>query len=987
MIEAVKPLSQWRFDGELRHSQRVIMGATEDQLGTGDPLHIVAPPGSGKTLLGLMLAIKQGDRALVLAPTTTVRVQWVKTAEGLCQGDSAAQKQVSENPDELGDLTALTYQMLSVLGMGNPFEPIARREWLAELVEAGRDEEDAIEWIKNIQSTNPKAYRTGILRRSRRIRRELVKQDEEAIEAALHPNARKLISRIADHGVTTIILDECHHLLDHWALVVRALTNKIEATGKTVTLIGLTATLPSLDDKNEFENYTGLLGEVDYELPTPAVVKEGNLAPYRSFAWFVTPNRDEIKFLREQEANLTELIQTKLNNTSGQKFLLQQLLLKGDEKDNEVDQKLAVAFSKDPVITEAVARLFWALNKKHHIKKLFPPEFRQDPTTEQNIRVLARYALEEILPNPKRNSEWESTRQILADFGFLLTDKGIRRGRDPVDTILATSIEKERAIGEILQLELSTINSEQIRAVVVCDFATHGNLRGKRKDDQSAGALRTFQTVVADPRLVALRPVLVTGKHLRIATRDFDFLTPKLQEIFGDAEMSVDDPPEENVIALKFKQIGPAKIVRAVSKLMTTGDVRLIVGTRGLLGEGWDCPALNTLIDLTAVGTSSATQQLYGRSIRLDPGWPEKVAHNWIVTAALDSSLKIGGDSDVVRMERKLKHLWGVSLESRNTITRGISHTLEYGQLLELQKILNPTVRGDHKKINAATRSLIPARSETYRAWRVGEPYASTISEEANIAKQPRVRSFATAITLEAIIFSLFAFIGTVFLLVFDELAKSKVVGFWPFAVSFLGSLLIFGFVLRKDLRRLLKSLKSFALPQRDYQGATLAIAEALSSRGVVDRIDRANVEVLPVREMGSRHVNHYQISLLGVPQEQQMIILDSLAELFEPIKNPRFLIEIGAVTFRDGFVGWLFSNLLKLFCNRSRFFAVPQLIGRRRVDAEVFYRLWIKEVGPCKLHEIKTPADMALLTIARRQSEPAVKETSLRPARREVWA
>ena len=39
-------------------------------------LHVVAPPGSGKTILGLEILIRIGKPTLVLAPTLTIRNQW-----------------------------------------------------------------------------------------------------------------------------------------------------------------------------------------------------------------------------------------------------------------------------------------------------------------------------------------------------------------------------------------------------------------------------------------------------------------------------------------------------------------------------------------------------------------------------------------------------------------------------------------------------------------------------------------------------------------------------------------------------------------------------------------------------------------------------------------------------------------------------------------------------------------------------------------------
>src|SRR5699024_2664825 len=197
------------------------------------PLHIVAPPGAGKTLVGLLLAMKRGHRTLALAPTATIRHQWAQTADWLARGtwgpedgpdpETDISGAVSQDPTDLGDLTALTYQMLSVVGTSNPFEDLARQRWVDELVEAGRSEADAQEWVESLAGTNRKSFTRGIKRRARTIRRDILREDPTRLEEALHPNARELITRLADAGTATIILDECHHLPDHWALVVHCL--------------------------------------------------------------------------------------------------------------------------------------------------------------------------------------------------------------------------------------------------------------------------------------------------------------------------------------------------------------------------------------------------------------------------------------------------------------------------------------------------------------------------------------------------------------------------------------------------------------------------------------------------------------------------------------------------------------------------------------------------------------------------------------------
>jgi hypothetical protein len=45
--------------------------------------------------------------------------------------------------------------------------------------------------------------------------------------------------------------------------------------------------------------------------------------------------------------------------------------------------------------------------------------------------------------------------------------------------------------------------------------------------------------------------------------------------------------------------------------------------------KGWDANKVNVLVDLTTVTTSMSVNQLRGRSIRLDPHDPLKLANNW----------------------------------------------------------------------------------------------------------------------------------------------------------------------------------------------------------------------------------------------------------------------------------------------------------------------------------------------------------------------
>jgi hypothetical protein len=108
-----------------------------------------------------------------------------------------------------------------------------------------------------------------------------------------------------------------------------------------------------------------------------------------------------------------------------------------------------------------------------------------------------------------------------------------------------------------------------------------------------------------------------------------------------------------------------------------------------------------------------------------------------------------------------------------------------------------------------------------------------------------------------------------------------------------------------------------------------------------------------------------------------QRTFADALAELFGPVRTPRFLLETG----RGGRSGIVRAVLSLARGSAEQYLPVPSAIGRKRADAEAFASAWEREVGPCTLHEIDSPAMLALLARARRGAAEA-----LAPATRERW-
>ncbi|BDZ40698.1 hypothetical protein [Microbacterium suwonense] len=477
-------------------------------------------------------------------------------------------------------------------------------------------------------------------------------------------------------------------------------------------------------------------------MPTPAVVKEGHLAPYRAHVWFTEPVPQEAHFIRRSEAQLHELMVQVLSTPDGVSYLHDQLQPAAATTDAETADADAPtpppapalppeesarrgidrALSADFTLARACGAVLRAAAPRHPLCALLDPQLFTRASTDDLLLVLARFALNRLLRNPAARDQWRYVKGALADFGLHLTDRGIRRGRNPLETTLATSIAKDHATIDILRHELRSADGERIRAVVVTDVVEAGDNRGLT-GGAAPGALRVFDLLASDPETAALCPVLLTAQHLRTTAADADAVAQALERALGSA-VEVEEGFGATRV-LRVPGFGGGRLVAAVSHLVTDGRVRVLVGTRGLLGEGWDCPAVNTLIDLTSVASSVSTQQLRGRTLRLDPAWAQKVAHNWSVVCLIPPHVELDSDAELDRLRRRHSHLWGLSADDHTRVITGLDAALDRGTRDLLDRLIAKDPATSIDALNQAVLAGIRSRSQTHADWRIGQPYTA----------------------------------------------------------------------------------------------------------------------------------------------------------------------------------------------------------------------------------------------------------------------
>ncbi len=302
-------LGQLCFRYPLRRYQKEIIELVNLKLERGEKeLHIVAPPGAGKTIIGLQIISQFKCNSLVLCPNTTIQSQWGQKLELFFPPELSAASQadlIGTHEDRpLKPITLLTYQVLSTPGREQEYlEKLARSSWVDEIVRsmsvtAGGAELRLLELLQN----NPRAYQREMSRHTSRLRRKLTEVMD--LNDVLHENALELLQALRRQKFQLVIFDECHHLTDYWAAVMHHLLKRLEDP----IVVGLTGTPPEGKSACQETRYLSLVGDIDYQVPTAALVREGGLAPFQDLVYFTEPTGEEMEFLERQHEQFHELL-------------------------------------------------------------------------------------------------------------------------------------------------------------------------------------------------------------------------------------------------------------------------------------------------------------------------------------------------------------------------------------------------------------------------------------------------------------------------------------------------------------------------------------------------------------------------------------------------------------------------------------------------------------------------------------------------------
>lgn len=881
-------LNQLSFKGQWRQYQQRVLDKAESFMDDGK-IHLVAAPGSGKTTLGIEFIQRFGNPTLILVPTVTIRQQWIdRIKQAFLSDDNLVEQLISQDLKRPKMITVATYQALHS----------AMNQVVGDSL---------------IEDT-----------------------DDESQQEHFDFQGFDIRKTFGDQDLGTLCLDECHHLRNEWWKSLEIFRKSFPK----IKMISLTATPPYEGEPALWERYISMCGEIDEEITVPELVKEGTLCPHQDYVYFAFPTKEERTQLDQFEKQKLNFL-TKLST----------------------DINFSNTIQSSPALSDQISDDDLLANPKYLSAILIFLRSKNLPFPQRFQGLLATKAL------PTFTLEWFETLlngvifQVPNWFGFteeafnqLKSDlkangliernqvKLIRNKKQ--DVLLNQSLGKLNAVRDIFKAEYQSLGNN-LRQLVLTDFIRKDfqvHLGDKNAQFTQLGVLSYFESIRSEmiEQSWTVPIAVLTGSLVIIPTSAKEHL----ERLIPNSRLSYDiigQLSQEDYLKVSVSG-SHHDLVTALTQLFQEGYIQVIIGTKSLLGEGWDAPCVNSLILASFVGSFMLSNQMRGRAIRVWPDNPDKTSNIWhLVSINLsprkwfefqndeenyDETLELqlyGLSPDLDLLDRRMTQFLGLHY-SELTIESGIDR-LDLNQITFSQKGL--------EKLNQNAITLSQKRQELKDRWQQALP----LNEEMEVANEVEVdKQFLPLAYLndwmKALLISQ-ALAVTYFII---DLGRYLIVG-KPFNQSlpiFLLALLVLAIFWGRYF--------IYKSPYKRLEIFGKAIHQALLDSGQIETEESA-----PRVVKDSKQAIYNAIYLKGASMREKEIFAQALTEFFAPIENQRYILKS--------------CHKVK---DQTEFFAVPSMFEKRKADAESFLQHIQKSVGKYNLIYTRSVQGRPILLEAR---------------------
>lgn len=863
-----------KFKYSWRKYQQKVLDDLQEHL-TDKHLHVIAPPGSGKTVLGLEVAIRINQPTLILAPTIAIRNQWIQRFCELFLQTNTTPDWISRDIRQPKFMTVVTYQGLHA-ACNN-----------LTISEEENEEEETKEDVKT-------------------------KSDNQ--------NFDTIVKGLKKEKIQTIVVDEAHHLKNEWWQTLTKIKEKLDPI-----VVGLTATPPYDVSAVEWQRYTELNGAVDSEISVPELVIEGDLCPHQDYVFFTLPSEKEQRHILDFRQGIERLF-----------------------REIKEDKTLLQAIENHPILINPLEQLDWIYtNLAYYSASLIFLNANGVKISEKHLDVIGDKEVE----IPVFDFAWMET---LLDF-YLYKDKEyfkayeahqeelINRLRrygaiekkqinfhhnNQITSSLSSSISKLNGIKRIVDFEYGQLG-QNLRLVVLADYIRKEFLSQENENNielNKIGVIPIFEILRRDFRQNKKIAVL-TGSIVIIPAAAYPALEAKLAQYENLKIASSPLPYDNRYLLLQTTEQLKHHIVHLITQIFQEGEIEVLVGTKSLLGEGWDAPAINALILASFVGSFVLSNQMRGRAIRTQQGNAQKTGNIWHLVC-VDSTEKNGGD-DLDLLKRRFKSFVGISVKEEAGIENGIGR-LDLPENIFEKEIIETK--------NAATFALAADRNSLRQRWDLALKTGVNLVEEIKIPFPEKTSYVKTkklyfqktiGYSLATLSAGLVGFGGEGLFYLGRHFRNIKTVHDLYFYLGLVGvaGIAMFGRSTYKNLRLYLK--------YRDISKDIHKIGEALLRTLNYAKVLHSNISTLKI-ETATDSFGAVYCHLEGGTAYDKSLFTNTLQEIIAPIDNPRYVL--------------VRKNRFMLFGKQKDYHSVPELIGRNKDLAEFFKAEWEKWVGNCDL-------------------------------------
>jgi len=843
-------------------------------------LHVIAPPGSGKTVLGLEMIRRINRRTLVLCPTLTIRNQWNDRLQNCFLKDRDAVS-CSYNLKEPATLTFSTYQSLHA-------------------------------FFKNEMNASSEA----------------------------------LINFFKEQDLTHIVLDEAHHLKNEWWVPLFEL-KKLENGIYT----SLTATPPYDSSPRELRNYFDLCGPVDVEITVPELVKENNLCPHQDYIHFSKPSKERIKYIQEYREQLHHFVTALTLDEAFIKIVKDHSFY---AKTNEVLPDIY----ENPERYSAILIFLNAsgiLIPKEKLEVLGLDEKEQVHIPNFSYEWVEILLQHYLIDHREHYLEEEpvliAIEKKLRQVGGLDQKRVNLIGEQRLYKSLSQSTTKLNSILEITKTESESLGSS-LRAVILSDYIRKEFLELKKSqlsDLNKLGVIPIFQH---------LRYSEIAEQDLAVLTGSLIILHSSVIEVLrqrtADGDLTWEQLPDSPYLIIKPNSVSKTKLIGIITSLFEDGFIKILIGTKSLLGEGWDCPAINTLILASFVGSFVMSNQMRGRAIRVSPKSPDKIASIWHL-ACLDPTATNGG-ADYELLQRRFEAFCGVTLTGKPVIENGserLDLDVNADQLPELNEHMVQVAK-NRKNVKQRWDEAIESGSIMVNELKLNFDDNKPFAVKRKVAYNSTLKFALAEIVLILTVVLPELFLSYLRLLI----AK----GIIHFIVALAAAMAV---TLVPKLYRATKLYLYYGRIDKEIEAIAKVVFDTMVR---LKHINTAPDQIkLVIEEPKAGILNCF---LKGATEKEEKLFVKYLQEVLAPVNNPRYIINQ---------TDWLREKLGFSSC-----FTIPEIFAQRKKEASVFHEFWKQYLGTSELIFTRNLKGRKLLLKAR--FNELKKDTHVKTKQATIW-